>query len=61
LVTHHLHEIPKQIDRVILIKEGKNFFDGHKKEALTDKKMSDLFDTPLRIVEQNGLYQAYPK
>lgn len=60
LVTHHLHEIPKGIQRVILIKEGKNQFDGDKKEALTDQRLSELFDTNLRVIEQNGIYQAYP-
>jgi len=60
LVTHHIHEISPEINRVILIKNGKNIFDGPKREALTNDRLSDLFDTNLHIVEKNGLYQVYP-
>lgn len=60
LVTHHLHEIPSEIDRIVLIKQGQNVFDGAKQEALTDDRLSALFDTKLHLVKKNGIYQVYP-
>lgn len=60
LVTHHIHEIPPEIERVVLIKDGKTLFDGKKSEALSDSLMSQLFDTDVQVFEKNGLYQVYP-
>lgn len=60
LVTHHIHEIPPEINRIVFIKKGENIFDGSKQDALTDARLGDLFDTELHVVEKNGLYQVYP-
>lgn len=60
LVTHHLHEIPASMKRLVLIKDGTAIFDGSKSEALTDQMLSKLFDSPIHLVEKNGIYQAYP-
>jgi iron complex transport system ATP-binding protein len=60
LVTHHIHEIPPEISRVILLKEGRVFRDGEKEEVLTNKNLSRLFDCPIRVIEENGYYQALP-
>ncbi len=61
LVTHHLHEIPPEIQRIVLIKEGKNMFDGLKEDALTSANLSNLYGTPLRTLMHNGFYHAYPE
>ena len=58
LVTHHLYEIMPEIQRVILLKEGEIFADGPKAEVLTDHNISHCFDTPLKVVANNGHYQA---
>ena len=60
LATHHIHEIPPEIERVILMRDGKIFADGHKTELLTDQWMSRLFDIPLRVVTLAGFYQIFP-
>jgi len=60
LVTHHLHEIPESMNRLVLIKNGVSVFDGKKADALTDESLSDLFDTPIQMIVKNGIYQAYP-
>jgi len=60
LVTHHIHEIPPEMDRVILLKEGKVVEDGKKKTVLTSGRLSRLFDTPVELVRANGYYQAVP-
>jgi len=60
LVTHHLHEIPPEIDRVIFLKEGKILSDGPKRTLLTNDRISRLFDSQITLVQANGWYQALP-
>ncbi|NTV47881.1 MAG: ATP-binding cassette domain-containing protein [Chlorobiales bacterium] len=61
LVTHHIHEIPPEITRVVLIKDGKIVADGEKSEVLRSETLSNLFDVELYLVEANGFYQAMPR
>ncbi|MFY4729048.1 ABC transporter ATP-binding protein [Nitrospira sp. BLG_2] len=60
LVTHHLHEIPPEIDRVIFLKEGKILADGFKSTLFTNDHVSRLFDSTITLVQANGWYQALP-
>ena len=60
LVTHHVHEIPPEITRAILLKEAKVVYDGDKSKVLTSKTLSKLFDRSIKIIEENGFYQALP-
>lgn len=60
LVTHHIHEIPPEVDRVILMSQGRILGDGPKNDMLTDDKLSRLFDVPIHVVSANGFYQALP-
>ena len=60
LVTHHVHEIPPEVTRVILLKEGRVIEDGNKDEILTDTNLTNLFDWPIKLVKENGYYQAMP-
>jgi iron complex transport system ATP-binding protein len=60
LVTHHLHEIPPEIDRVMFLKEGKILVDGPKRTLLTSDQVSRLFDSKINLVQANGWYQALP-
>lgn len=56
LVTHYPEDIIPEINRVVMIKEGKIFADKPKEEALTTECVSQLFDVPLRILSQDGYY-----
>ena len=49
LVTHHLGDILPEIERVILMRNGRIVGDGARAELLTAPKLSELFDTPVRI------------
>jgi iron complex transport system ATP-binding protein len=60
LVTHHIHEIPPEIERVVLLQRGRVVADGAKPEVLTSERLSALFDTPIALVQANGYYQAVP-
>jgi len=60
LVTHHIHEIPPEVSRVVLLKDGEVIADGEKPTILTSKNLSSLFATPIELVQANGFYQAIP-
>ena len=60
IVTHHLNEIPPEIDRVVLLQNGQIAADGHKIDVLTEDKLSDVYEVPVRIRQIDGYYLAYP-
>jgi iron complex transport system ATP-binding protein len=60
LVTHHIHEIPPEMDRVLLLKEGKVIADSGKESVLTSDRLSSLFEVPIQLLRANGFYQAVP-
>ena len=60
VVTHHLNEIPPEIDRVVLLQDGRIAADGHKQEVLTEKMLSAVYKTAIRVAEIDGYYLAYP-
>ena len=49
LVTHHLGDILPEIERVILMRGGRIVGDGPRAELLTEPRLSELFNTPVRI------------
>ena len=49
LVTHHLGDILPEIERVILMRDGRIVADGARAELLTEARLSALFQTPVRI------------
>jgi iron complex transport system ATP-binding protein len=49
LVTHHLGDILPEIDRIILMRDGRIVGDGPRAELLTEARLSELFRTPVRI------------
>ena len=49
LVTHHLGDILPEIERVILMRAGRIVGDGPREELLTEARLSELFQVPVRI------------
>jgi iron complex transport system ATP-binding protein len=60
IVTHHLNEIPPEVERVILLDAGTISADGPKASVLSTEKLSAVYDTPIRVAEVDGYYLAYP-
>jgi iron complex transport system ATP-binding protein len=59
LVTHHIEEILPEIERVILLKDGRVFLDGPKHEVLTTRHITALFEAPIQIaMGEAGYYSA---
>ena len=49
LVTHHLGDILPEIERMILMRDGRIVADGPRAELLTEARLSELFQAPVRI------------
>ena len=49
MVTHHLGDILPEIERIILMRDGRIVGDGPREELLTEERLSELFQTPVRI------------
>ena len=49
LVTHHLGDILPEIERIILMRDGRIVADGPRSELLTEARLSELFRAPVRI------------
>ncbi len=60
LVTHHLNEIPPEVERVIVLKQGAIAADGPKAEVLDGELLSSVYETAIRVAEFDGYYLAYP-
>lgn len=60
LVTHHLNEIPPEVDRVIVLSNGQVAADGPKAEVLDGALLSSIYGIPIRVAEFDGYYLAYP-
>jgi len=60
IVTHHLNEIPPEVDRVILLQAGRVAADGAKADILTEAILSAVYETPIRVAVVDGYYLAYP-
>ena len=59
LVTHHLEELLPCIQRTILLKGGRVFFDGPTAEAIDEANITSLFDAKVRIErDADGYFHA---
>ncbi len=59
LVTHDLEDIVPEIQRVVLLKEGRIFADGDIESTLTAEKLTELFGIPVDISKDKGYYHAW--
>lgn len=59
LITHHIADIPPEIDRILMMKDGRIIADGPKSELLTAARLSELFRTEVEITQRGGFYHAW--
>ena len=60
LITHHIDEIIPEMQRVILLREGRVVAAGPKQSTLTAERLSSLFDAPITLEESEGYFYARP-
>ena len=61
LVTHHLNEIPPDIQRVVLLRDGRIVADGPKARVLTESNLSAAYGVPVSVERVAGYYLPYPR
>jgi iron complex transport system ATP-binding protein len=59
MVTHHIADIFPEIERVIMMRQGRIFADGPKRELLTPEKLRDLFGVEVRLIEHEGSWHSW--
>jgi iron complex transport system ATP-binding protein len=59
LVTHHLDDIIPEIERVLLLREGRVVADGPKQQVLTSEWLSRVFGVGIEVLERGGFYHAW--
>jgi iron complex transport system ATP-binding protein len=59
MVTHHVSEIIPEIDRVVLLREGRILADGPKSAILTAENLSKLFKASIRLGQHDGFFHLY--
>ena len=60
LVTHHPGEIPQEIDRVVLLRNGRIFADGAKQKIMTSRRLSELYNVTLKVTWADGWCEVRP-
>ena len=58
MVTHHLPDIIPEMERVVLIRQGRIVRDGAKREVLHAGALSELFGIPVEVLEREGYYHV---
>jgi iron complex transport system ATP-binding protein len=59
LVTHNLFDLIPEIERVILIRDGRVFLDGPKHEVLTSANLTELFGISVEVTLRDGFYHIW--
>lgn len=59
LVTHHIEEIIPEIERVVLLRDGRVLADGTRAELLRSEPLSAVFGGAITVCEQEGRLTAY--
>lgn len=59
LVTHHLNDIPPEVERVIVLKQGAIVADGPKATILNRALLSEVYGVDIRVTEVDGWFLAH--
>jgi iron complex transport system ATP-binding protein len=59
LVTHELPDVVPEIERVVLMSNGRIVADGHKEEVLRAERLSKLFGLKVELAQRDGFYHIW--
>ncbi|MGD1819735.1 MAG: ABC transporter ATP-binding protein [Pleomorphochaeta sp.] len=59
MITHELSQILPEINKIVLMKNGKIYKVGTKEELLNEQTLSDLYDQRVYVAKQDGIYSAW--
>lgn len=60
LITHHIEEIVPEIERIVLLRDGRVLADGPSAENLTADRLTDVFAHPVTLERAGGYHYARP-
>lgn len=60
VITHQIETILPEMRRILFVSQGRVCADGTPEQLLQDDTLSNLFNTPLRVLEHNGFRQVLP-
>jgi len=58
LVTHHLDELPRTVDQVVLLRQGEVLVAGEPEAVLTGDRLGGLFNCRVAVIRQHGRFVA---
>ncbi len=59
LITHHIADIIPEIERVVMMSDGRIVADRKKAELLTEARLSELFGGKIRLTMREGFWNAW--
>ena len=59
MITHHIADILPEMQRVVMMRDGRIVADGRKSELLTERRLSELFSRGIRLSERDGFWNAW--
>ncbi len=59
LITHHIADILPEMDRIVMMREGRIVADGAKKTLLTEMHLQRLFGREIALTERAGYWNAW--
>jgi iron complex transport system ATP-binding protein len=59
LITHHVADVIPEIERVVMMREGRIVADGSKEDLLTAEMLSELFGGDIHVAERDGYFNAW--
>ena len=59
LITHHIADILPEMQRVLMMRDGRVHADGRKRDLLTETTLGELFGCPIHLSERDGFFNAW--
>ncbi len=59
MITHHVADILPEMQRVVMMREGRIVGDGGKEEMLTGRKLGELFGVEISVNERDGWFHHW--
>lgn len=59
MITHHIADILPEMNRVIMMRDGRIIADADKRELLTENRLSELFGRQITLTERGDFWNAW--
>ena len=59
MITHHIADILPEMERIVMMREGRIVADGPKTELMTESRLSSLFGREIVLAKRDGFWNAW--